>query len=336
MQRHANRKNITAVAVCVFMVVVPLILSLHHLSSVNKTIASGVTVRFAAPLTLAAAPAYVAEKKGFWKQAGVNVKVTYFNSGREALEALVSGSADLASVSETPPLRGYMHGHNIRIVTSISKNKEAKMTVRNDRIHKPSDIIGARIGTIPGTNSDYYMYTWLKEHKIGINEVNIIKLDPKGLSQAFIQGEIDAMFAWEPHNYNAYSKIPHLALSWATELYDGRQVVIMNKNYLDSNQLVAERLARALIHAEQFIEENPQESMKIVRESTGLSQSAVEALWPEYRYQVDIDKDLVAILEKESQWITLGKTSSSHLDLSQMVDARALRAVDATRVKGKF
>ena len=49
-----------------------------------------------------AIPVYVAAEKGFWADEGLNVKVRMFSAGRLALDALLSGNAQVMSVSETP------------------------------------------------------------------------------------------------------------------------------------------------------------------------------------------------------------------------------------------
>lgn len=332
MNRLLFGKN-APVLLLVSILVALLTLSTWHLWIKHNSESENTTVTFAAPLTIAAAPAYVAEKKGFWKRVGLNVRMVYFNSGREALDALVSGSANLASVSETPPLRGYVHGHDVRIVTSVSKNREAKMTVRKDQIRTPDDVKGKKIGTIPGTNSDYYLYTWLRAHNITLDDVHVLNFDPKGLSQAFVQGDVDIMFAWEPHNFNAYSKVPSLASNVPTELYEGRQVIVMEHNYLEKNQQAAERLMQAFILAERYIGENPDESKKIVQEATGVSASAIEALWAEYEYSIGLDSGLMAIIEKETEWIIAGKAGKPNIKLSNMIDSRPLKTVDAKRVE---
>ncbi len=115
------------------------------------------TVTYAAPLTLAAAPIYVADAKGFWHDAGINVKVSYFSSGAKALDALLANDAEVMSVSETPPLRAYLNGAKINIISTMTEHREAKLTVRTNEISKPQDMVGKKIGTVPGTNSDYYM-----------------------------------------------------------------------------------------------------------------------------------------------------------------------------------
>ncbi len=67
-----------------------------------RALASDTTITYAMPVTFAAIPAYVAAEKGFWADEGLNVKVQMFSAGRLALDALLSGNAQVMSVSETP------------------------------------------------------------------------------------------------------------------------------------------------------------------------------------------------------------------------------------------
>src|SRR3989338_1358488 len=50
--------------------------------------------------TMASAPVFVAEAKGFWKEEGLDVEIKPFVSGRLALDALVGGAVDTATVAD--------------------------------------------------------------------------------------------------------------------------------------------------------------------------------------------------------------------------------------------
>ena len=292
-------------------------------------------VRYAAPLTIAAAPVYVADAKGFWNEEGLDVDVTYFDSGRKALDALLANDAEVMSVSETPPLRSYLSGSNINIVATVTKHKEAKMTVRSDRISVPSDVKGKKIGTVAGTNSDYYMYRWLEANNIQPNEVEIIPLDATALAQAFVQGNVDVMFAWEPHNFNASSKISSMAKSWPTDLYEGRHSVVMNTEYYNKNMGTSEKMIKGFVKAQEFIQSNPDEAKKIVLDRTGMSAQALNGLWKEYGYEVGLDNDFASILEGQSDWINANQAKSAK-DPLKLIDSRALMNVDSTKVDKTF
>jgi NitT/TauT family transport system substrate-binding protein len=260
----SHRKVFVGVIVTVLLIIV-VVAAIATRADQSRELTGTPSVRYAAPLTIAAAPVYVAAELGLWDDEGIDVSVTYFDSGRKALDALLSNNAEVMSVSETPPLRAFLSGQKIKIITTVTDHKEAKITVRTDRISTPQDIKGKKIGTVAGTNSDYYMYRWLEANNIDKVDVDIIPLDAGALSQAFVQGEIDVMFAWEPFNYNAISKIPTLAESWPTKLYSGRHTVVVNDNYLKANPKIAEAVIRGFIKAENYIKTNPNEAKKLLR-----------------------------------------------------------------------
>ncbi|MES2876223.1 MAG: NrtA/SsuA/CpmA family ABC transporter substrate-binding protein [Patescibacteria group bacterium] len=291
-----------------------------------------IKVRYAAPLTIAAAPVYVADAMGFWNEEGIDVDVTYFDSGRKALDALLSDSAEVMSVSETPPLRSYLSGSEINIIATVTKHKEAKMTVRSDKITKPEDVKGKKLGTVAGTNSDYYMYRWLEANGIKKDEVEIIPLDATALSQAFVQGNVDVMFAWEPHNYNASSKIATMSKSWPTELYSGRHTIVMSSDYLKNNPAAAERVIKGFIKAESYIKNSPDDAKKIVIDRTGMSKDALDKLWGEYDYTVGLDDELAKIIKDQSSWISASQNDDPSVDLNGFVNSAHLLQIESARV----
>lgn len=334
--RFKHRSKALILVGVLILIVATLVFAWYRISSSNEATIKKMTVRYAVPLTIAAAPAYIAEQKGFWTEAGVNVKVSRFNSGREALDALLSDNADLMSVSETPPLRAYIAGQDIKIITTVTQHREAKLTIRTDRITQPSDIKGKKIGTVTGTNSDYYMYRWLEAHGIKTSEVTIVPLAAGSISQALVQGDIDAMFAWEPLNYSAYSKIPDLTTSWLTDLYSGRHTIVMKSSYLDKNKTIAERVIKGFILAEKFIQTNPDESKSIVAKATGMTMAAVDKLWGEYTFKIQLDDGLKTILNDEANWISSTSKTALTVTPANIVDPRAMLSVDSADVGGAF
>lgn len=289
------------------------------------------SMTYAVPLTIAAAPAYVAADQGYWEDLGLDVELQLYNSGREALDVLLAGSAQVMSVSETPPLRAVLGGQDIRWIATVTDHRETKLTVRTDRIGDDFDLAGHRIGTVAGTNSDYYLSRWLDANHLTSEDVEIIALDPPSLVQAFLQGDVDAMFAWEPHNYNAYSQLGHLAASAPTTLYEGRHSIIMDRQFTTSHPDEARLLLEGFRLAEKFIAEHPAEAKAIVAKATGVDPEVLEQLWGEYNFRIGLDDRLLAILQDEAEWIVASEGGEVP-ELASFIDAKALRAVDPALV----
>jgi len=237
------------------------------------------------------------------------------------------------SVSETPPLRAALQGQSIRWIATVTEHHEAKLTVRTNVISKPGDFIGRKVGTVTGTNSDYYMYRWLEANHISTDQVQIVPFtDPQVMVQSFVQGDIDAMFAWEPYNYTATSQLPKLSASWPTTLYSGRHSIIMNADYLSTHKKAAEQIIRGFVKAEQFIKDHPAESKAIVEKATGVDAKALDSLWADYVVKVELDDGLHSILGDEAAWITKTDGSGTPPNLEGFVDAGPMEAVAPGRV----
>jgi aliphatic sulfonates family ABC transporter substrate-binding protein len=275
--------------------------------------ATSVRVTYAMPITVAAIPAYVALEKGFWREEGLDVQAQMFPSGRQALDALLSKSAEMMSVSETPLMHAILQGNKIYIVTTVTQHQEVKLIARRDKgIQSGKDLNGKRVATLPGTNSDYFMYEFLKANGVPIESVKITNMNPPDMVTALVQGNIDAYFAWEPHIYYAQRQLPQQSIVFPPgDLYHGRHCVAMNQEFVNAHPDVVEKLIRGFQKAEKFVNENPDESMAIVSKMTSMDIGALKSLWSEYKVTVGIDSQLIQILDKEAQWArTISKTTT--------------------------
>lgn len=292
---------------------------------------------YAIPITVAAIPSYVALKKGFWEEEGLHVEAQMFSAGRLALDALLAGNAEVMSVSETPLVHAIIQGNDIYIVATVTEHQETKLIARRDHtIEQPTDIRGKRVATLPGTNSDYFMYKFLEKHDIGLDEVKITNMSPPDMVISLVQGNIDAYFAWEPHVYYAKQQLGEKAIVFEPqELYAGRHTIAMNQKFVQENPTVVEKLMRGFLRAENFVKKNPEEAMNIVSEVTGMDKAALKTLWKEYRIKVQLDAAFLEILEKEGKWVLSLKnlTSQQLPDFRKYIYSQALKRVNPASVE---
>jgi ABC-type nitrate/sulfonate/bicarbonate transport system substrate-binding protein len=259
---------------------------------------------YALPTTVPAVIPYVAIDKGFFGKEGIEIDGRMFPSGREALQSLLAKHARLQTVSETPVVHAILQGNDIVTVATVARHIEAKLIARPSRgIRSPRDIRGKRVATLPGTNSDYFMYRFLDHYGIPLGDVKIASMSPPDMVVAYAKGEIDAYFAWEPHIYYGKKQVPDDSLVfYPGQLYQGRTTVNMNRDYVRQHPDVVRRVIRALLAAEDFVRWHPEEALEVASKRLNMEPSIYKELWPEQVMRVELDEGLLRLMEGVGKW----------------------------------
>lgn len=289
-----------------------------------------IRITYAMPLTVAAIPAYVALERAFWAAEGLDVDAKMFSAGRLALDALLGKNAQVMSVSETPLVHAILQGNKIFIVATVTTHKEVKLIVRTDHhIATPADLRGKKIATLPGTNSDFFMYRFLDANGMSTRDVKITNMAPPEMVTALVSGNIDAYFAWEPHIYYARQRLAKVTAVYPPgDLYAGRHCVAMNQDFVAQHPEVVPKLIRGFIRAEQFVAEHPAEARAIVAKRTGMDDATLRDLWPEYQVAVQFDRAFPEILDIEARWARKVQGSADPIpQMQNFVYTKALRDV---------
>jgi NitT/TauT family transport system substrate-binding protein len=282
---------------------------------------------YALPTSVPAAIPYVAIDRGFFKAEGLDVEARMFPSGREALQALLAGQAQIQSVSETPVVHAIVQGNALTTIATAARHKEAKLIARPDRgIAVPEDLAGKRVATLPGTNSDYFMYKFLAAHGLKPERLQIANMAPPDMVAAFVKGDIDAYFAWEPHISYAARQVPGARVFYPGELYHGWVTVNMDPAFVRANPQTVRKIIRALIKAEAFIKDHKEDSIKLVAARLKMDESVLRALWDESLFKVELDKTLVPEMTEIGRWSkSMSKSDKPLPDFRRYIDDKALR-----------
>lgn len=282
---------------------------------------------YAVPAAVPAALPLVAADRGFFREEGLDVRVAMFSSGREALQALLAGQAQIQSVSETPVVHAIVQGNAVVVVATVARHQEAKLIVRSDRgILKPEDLRGKRIATLPGTNSDYFMYKFLAAHGMTPGDLKVANMSPPEMVAAYADGDIDGYFAWEPHIQFGLAAMPQSRVFYPGALYRGWMTVNMNPAYARAHPDTVRRIVRALIKAEAFIKAHKSQSLRIVARRLRMDDDVLRMVWDQNQYRVELDASLVDEMTEIGRWsLKLSKSDKPLPNFRQFIYAEPLR-----------
>ena len=141
---------------------------------------------------------------GFFKNAGLDVDYSPFNSGALATAAVLSGNLDIACATTLTIASAVAKNVPLGIVAAAAVNTkagpQALLCVRKDGpIRTAKDMVGKTIGVnILGTSVDLAIQAWLAKNGLDPKSVKFIEILAAEVGVAIDRGTIDAFAQGEP------------------------------------------------------------------------------------------------------------------------------------------
>lgn len=247
----------------------------------------------------------IAEDKGYFKDEGLDVAIDTYDTGQQALEALLAGKADIATVADTPVAQAALDGKQLWIIASYSRVERAVSIVgRRDRgIATFSDLKGKAVGTTPGTIADYFLQSYLINAGVDPKSVEAVNLTPSQYVDSVVSGNVDAVAAAAPQRGMLIEKLGANAVVLDNQsVLPTSMVAAATPALVEADPDVIQRFLRAIIRADQFIQDNPEEAESISADSIGADAVYYQSDWPDYSFEVVLDESLVMSLEEQARW----------------------------------
>ncbi len=149
----------------------------------------------------------IAEQKGWFKQAGVEVELLWFEYG-PSMEAFSAGKVDAVMVTNGDSLvTGATGAKNVIIlVTDYSNGND--MIVAKPGLSKVADLKGKKIGVEVGFVDHLLLLNALKKAGLSEGDVTIVPTPTNQAPQVLASGQVDAVAAWQPNSGAALKALP--------------------------------------------------------------------------------------------------------------------------------
>ncbi len=153
------------------------------------------------------APFFIAEEKGYFEEAGVDVElISKSGSSGETYQQVSTGGIVAGGATWGAGLfNATQAGASISVIASVSrvpeegKNPAPLMVSESSGITDVSELRGKKIG-VPGTGGFgiYSVYRALDTAGISLDDVELVNLSPGDIPPALANGSIDASWTIEP------------------------------------------------------------------------------------------------------------------------------------------
>lgn len=217
-------------------------------------------------LALSNLPVFVAHERGFFSEAGVDVRLLPPRSASELLSFLRSGRAQAASCAFTSLMPLYEETAQVRIVGGAGAL--GLYVLARPEIHDWQALRGARAATVAADPLEILLYECLDAHGIPYRSLSVSHLDePRALTRAFLEGRVDVVTQVEPFAGELVAAAGARVLSDGRELWGPRYpdcVLAARTEVLREGPQAVKALLRALLRAQAAIEAEPEAALRLV------------------------------------------------------------------------
>ncbi|GAA3009234.1 hypothetical protein GCM10020229_21110 [Kitasatospora albolonga] len=252
---------------------------------------------------LGGAPVYLAQDRELWPAEGVRATLQSFPTGRDALNAVLGGQAQLGVVGDLPAVTAALSGRDLRVVADLSRFADWRLLTRTDHGITGFDRLkGRKIGLPQGTNVEYALSRMLASAGLTPADVQVVNLAPNQLPAALARGDVDAGLTF-PSSYGAVrTALGERYAELRFTGYTARTLLVAGPAATDDARTTA--VLRTLLKAQGELTADPAGARRaVLAQSNGTLRSGyVEAFQPAYEYRPTLSAELLQQLQDEAAW----------------------------------
>jgi NitT/TauT family transport system substrate-binding protein len=246
--------------------------------------------------------AVIADKQGFFKEEGIEVEVTKFDSGAIAVPVLQSGRIDIVLSNTVTTLQAFEHGLDAVIVapgavvrSSAPDTTIAVIALNDGPIDSIKDLEGKRIA-VNVINSSAWLHLVADLDKYGVprTKVRFAEVPFPQMNEPLLHGQLDAISQVQPFSTALLATGKAKILSWPyVETAPNTDITqyIALASWVEKNHALAVKFARALAKGAKFAETNEAATRDINQEFTHINPEFKDkVLLPRFGTVIDLNE----------------------------------------------
>jgi len=160
---------------------------------------------------------FVANELGYFKDAGLDVKLKPFSNPGDTLPALVSDQLDigLTTLQNLAVLNGNSDT-DVAAIALVDSSNGADAIVAKKSIASLADLKGKKVALTLGEVNHFLFLVGMKQIGMDPSSVKITSMSADDAGAAFIGGKVDAAVTWEPWVTKATKSGGHVIFSSAS------------------------------------------------------------------------------------------------------------------------
>jgi len=299
---------------------------------VNTGIAEVKEIKVGILPTSSMLPLFLAQERGWYKEANLNVELIKMRGGATIIPAIVGDSIHIGYSNAVSIILARSKGIDLQIVTNhvnegyVKKDDEpggyatsssGVLVLKESNIKTPKDLEGKKVAVNAIKNIDWMaVWEWMEKNGADPKKVTWVEVGFPKMIPALMGKKVDAVEATEPFKTILRSKGASLLVNTLHDLHPGLTLAcfVGKEEWISKNHETVEKFVSATARGQQYLNTHPEERNQLVTKYTKVtSDLAKKMTWHNWQSKVEIDSMKL--------WITL---SQKHKLLKQAPDLDSL------------
>ncbi|WLV23919.1 aliphatic sulfonate ABC transporter substrate-binding protein [Aciduricibacillus chroicocephali] len=280
-------------------------------------------------------PLWIAKEKRLFEDAfkedGIKIKWTEFQSGPPQFEGLAANKLDFSQVGNTPVVAGQAANVKFKEIALSGDGVKGNgiLVNKNSEIKKLEDLKGKKVAVAKGSSGFGFLYSALKHAKISPDDVEIIQLQPDEALPAFESGKVDAWSIWEP--FLSLESIENDAVILANGETLGSfspSFTLARDGFIKDHPQYVEKFLRVYDEAVRYQLENEEEAIDIYAKMKGLDKKVIKNVLDNTKPLNEPITDRIIKAQQETADLQLElKAIGKKIDVSEVVDNQFIKKI---------
>jgi NitT/TauT family transport system substrate-binding protein len=208
---------------------------------------------------------FIADELGYFKDAGLDVKLKPFSNPGDTLPALVSNQLDIGLTTlQNLAVLGGNGDTDVAAIALIDSSNGADAIVAKKSIATLADLKGKTVALTLGEVNNFLFLVGMKQIGMDPKLVKITNMSADDAGAAFVAGKVDAAVTWEPWVTKASKSGGHVILSSAQVPDTIMDSVAIRRSNLKGHEATYKALIGAIDRGVQYLKTDPDKATVII------------------------------------------------------------------------